>query len=144
VSGDFRGAYGKPTCAWCHKRHRNGTACPVRTREEAPNEAGRGLTPSKRRALEVLAAFRGGLTAARFAALMWPDAPAWNKSGRCGPYGSSRGLGIRQAGGGFLGKLRKAGLSASYYKEGHLRLHVITADGLEALRQTPPPNGGRR
>lgn len=34
--GNFRGAYGRKGCAWCHKRHRAGTLCPVRTREERP------------------------------------------------------------------------------------------------------------
>ena len=26
-------AYGRPKCAWCHKRHRAGVECPTRTRE---------------------------------------------------------------------------------------------------------------
>lgn len=32
----FYGAYGRVRCAWCHKRHRAGTLCRVRDREEKP------------------------------------------------------------------------------------------------------------
>ena len=39
---------------------------------------------------------------AQFASEMWPDSLAWRKPGKCG-YGSSRGLGIRMAGGACLG-----------------------------------------
>lgn len=46
----------------------------------------------------------------QFALLMWPDNPNWKKSGRAGPNGSAKGIGMRLAGGAYLGKLNRRGL----------------------------------
>jgi hypothetical protein len=51
--------------------------------------------------------------AGQFAYLMWPDSPAWKSLGRCGPNGSAPGVGIKLAGGAYLGKLQKRGLAVS-------------------------------
>lgn len=47
----------------------------------------------------------------QFASLMWPNSPAWKKHGRCGK-GTAAGVGIKLAGGAYLGKLAKQGLIA--------------------------------
>lgn len=45
-----------------------------------------------------------------FARLFWPDSECWSNHTKCGPNGVSRGGGMSLAGGGYLGKLTKAGL----------------------------------
>lgn len=51
---------------------------------------------------------------AHFARLMWPNAEAWCRPAKCGNHGVSKGGGMRMAGGGYIGKLRKAGLIEWY------------------------------
>lgn len=66
----------------------------------------------------------------QFAMLMWPDAEAWSRHTKCG-YGTTRGGGIKMAGGAYLGKLwkrgliRQAGIHGQYY---------LTDEGLRALQ----------
>jgi hypothetical protein len=92
-----------------------------------------GRQGSQARALAMLAE-HGPLRPADFARYMWPDNPNWRRPGKCGAYGSSKGLGMRLAGGGYLGRLCKAGLVryTQYPREGW----VLTASGEQLL----PPN----
>jgi hypothetical protein len=66
------------------------------------------MTKSQRKALEILRD-HGPILPAAFAEKMWPDSPCWNRSYKCGAYGSHRGGAMYRAAGGFLGKLRKKG-----------------------------------
>lgn len=65
------------------------------------------MTPSLRRGLEIIRD-NPGLRPARFAELMWPNSPGWDRVVKCG-HGSHRGGGMYQAGGGLLGKYSRAG-----------------------------------
>lgn len=51
-----------------------------------------------------------GIDSRAFAKLAWPDAEAWTKIQKVGNHGSARGGGMVFAGGGTLGRLRRAGL----------------------------------
>lgn len=68
----------------------------------------------------------------RFAELMWPDSPAWKRIHKVG-RGSTFGAAMPQAGGAFLGRLRKAGLILPWRdpfalsNEGHERLKAEEA-----------------
>ena len=86
------------------------------------------MTPAERRALEILRD-HGRMRPGEFALVMWPDAEGWKRSGKCGNNGSTKGVGMRLAGGAYLGKLQKKGL-ARYWKDGH----EITQSGRDALR----------
>ena len=68
----------------------------------------------------------------RFAELVWPDAPGWTKNINVG-HGSTRGAGMPQAGGHWLGKLRIAGLVHRDYSSVHQSLYTITQAGLDYL-----------
>ena len=52
--------------------------------------------------------------ARRFAELMWPDSPCWNKVYNTG-NGATRGKGMWLAGGSFLKKLQYAGFIRIHY-----------------------------
>lgn len=90
----------------------------------------RPLTDSQARALSILAE-SGPIRPAAFAKAMWPDSPAWRRTAKCGPNGSHYGGGMYQAAGGFLGKLRRDGLSAL----GPPGMHVISREGERRLRE---------
>lgn len=96
------------------------------------------MTPAQRRALELLEAHEDrGLTPAEFARRMWPDSPAWQRPGKCG-QGTSRGTGIRQAGGAFLARLRKAGLALDLRparRDQPGRGYILSDAGLRALTE---------
>lgn len=66
--------------------------------------------PAKRQqeALDIIAAYPG-LTAARFAELLWPDSEGWARVKNTG-NGATRGKGMWLAGGCYLAKLVKLGL----------------------------------
>jgi hypothetical protein len=85
------------------------------------------LTEAQRRALSALQdAGPRGLTAAEFGRLMW-ESPAWTQR-------SSQGY--ARAGGGFLGKLRRAGLASQMDAPGSggkYQLHYLTEKGRRAL-----------
>lgn len=95
------------------------------------------VTAKTLRALEVLAGGEpGGLMPGEFARRLWPDADGWRRATKCGPYGSSRGGGMRLAGGGFLGKLAKRGLAErrdNYYGKTYVMRWKLTAAGRDAL-----------
>jgi len=66
------------------------------------------LTPKQKQALAIVQA-NPGIRPKRFAELMWPKSDCWERRYRCG-NGSHKGGGMYQAGGGYLGRLRKLGL----------------------------------
>jgi hypothetical protein len=67
------------------------------------------LTSARRKALEILRD-HPGIRPRGFAEKMWPDSEGWSHSTKCGPHGVTRGGGMPQAAGSYLGKLRKDGL----------------------------------
>ena len=69
------------------------------------------ITPSTRKALAILQD-HGALRPREFAQWMWPGSPKWQVHYKCGANGSHAGMAMYQAGGAYLGKLRKAGLVA--------------------------------
>lgn len=72
----------------------------------------------------------GPVAPAKFAEMMWPDSPAWNKVYMAGNKGGAvRGRGIVRSAGSYLGKPRKAGL---VYRNSNW-LYVISVDGIEAI-----------
>lgn len=90
------------------------------------------LTDAQRRALQILIDYPG-ITPGLFAQHMWPDSPAWGRVSHVG-NGSATGVGITRAGGGFLGKLAKAGLTRSHWRETYAE-HYITPSGRKALKE---------
>jgi hypothetical protein len=93
------------------------------------------LTPTKKRALEILRDYPG-LTPRAFGHKLWPDHPGWQRHTKCGPKGTSHGGGMNLASGGFLGKLKKEGLvRVEYARYHHAAEHYITEEGLRALRE---------
>lgn len=67
------------------------------------------LTASQRRALEIVRD-NPGIAPREFAVKMWPDSMGHERHHKCGPHGSTKGGMMNMAGGGYLGKLAKAGL----------------------------------
>lgn len=92
------------------------------------------MTPAVRLSLEILAD-RGPLSPSEFAHQYFPrDHDGWQRSCKCGAYGSHRGGGLVLWAGGWLGKLRAQGLvTAAYRQTGQLQGHVLTAAGRAAL-----------
>lgn len=90
------------------------------------------LTDAQRRALAILEEY-GPLMPGRFAERMWPDAEGWQRLGKCGNKGSTRGVGMRLAGGGFLGKLWKLGLVHPVWRF-DCREYRLSDGGYSALR----------
>lgn len=70
----------------------------------------------------------------QFARLMWPDAQGWHIPGKCG-HGSSSGVGMRLAGGAYLGKLCKAGLVRRWVRWPNVRIFEITPAGEQVLSE---------
>jgi hypothetical protein len=66
------------------------------------------LTDTQRRALAILDSM-GPLRPREFGRLLWPGARGWARVGKCGTYGSTRGVGMCLASGAYLGKLRARG-----------------------------------
>ena len=91
------------------------------------------LTDKQRRALEIIRKHGDEIRCPTdFARFMWPDAEGWRKVGKCG-YGSSYGVGMRLGAGGYLGRLRKAGLVDWVYREYDGRRFFLTDKGKKAL-----------
>lgn len=96
------------------------------------------MTEKTIRALELLQEHER-LTPRQFAEKMWPDAPAWQRCSNIGG-GSTRGVGITRAGGCYLAKLRRLGLTRQVYaRHGHYAHHEITEQGQHALRAAKRP-----
>ena len=45
----------------------------------------------------------------QFGLLFWPAHPGWQRLGRCGKNGVTKGVGMRLAAGAFLGRLQRQG-----------------------------------
>jgi hypothetical protein len=68
------------------------------------------MTPGVKKALRIFLE-HGSLTPAQFARRYFPvDHPGWQRHCKCGPKGTHRGGGLVLWAGGFIGKLRRAGL----------------------------------
>jgi hypothetical protein len=97
------------------------------------------MTDKTIRALELLEKHER-LTPRQFAEKMWPDAPAWKKCSNVG-HGSTTGVGITRAGGCYLARLRKLGLTRQVFaRHGHYAHHEITEQGSHALRAAKRPS----
>ncbi len=91
------------------------------------------LTPTRRRALEIIRDYPG-LAPREFGHKLWPDHLGWNRHTKCGPSGTSHGGGMNLAAGAFLGKLKKEGLVyVRYTPHSYQSHHHISEKGLEAL-----------
>lgn len=93
------------------------------------------MTKQKTRALELIRLHVID-SPGQFAWLMWPDAPGWKRLVKAGPNGVCHGGGMRLAGGGYLGKLKKAGLIARSPLSG---IYHVTPQG---VRDMVAENGG--
>jgi len=97
------------------------------------------LTPGVAKALRILIDHPQGMKPRRFADLMWPDSPCHNRSYPCGAYGSTKGSGLRQSAGSFLGKLRKMKLAAPSMRgavfNSDYNNYIITTEGKLALKR---------
>lgn len=82
------------------------------------------ITPTTIRALRIIEQ-SPGIRPERFGEQLWPDHEGWGRIGKCGAYGARRGVGMVLAAGGYLGKLRKAGLISAH--------GYLTPEGREAL-----------
>lgn len=84
---------------------------------------------------------RPGVFPREFARALWPDAPGWRVSVKCGPNGSHRGGQMYQAGGAYLGRLARVGL-VSRTPSGFQSGAWLTRKGEDALaefdRANPP------
>lgn len=93
------------------------------------------LTDKQIKALIILRD-HGPMRPEEFARRMWPDALGWKKHGKCGPYGATTGVGMRLGAGGYLGRLRKAGLAEYRWSADRYGTYTgISPDGLDALRE---------
>lgn len=74
-----------------------------------------------------------GIDSGTFAKLAWPDAEGWTKIQRVGNHGSHRGGGMVFAGGGTLGRLRRAGLVRKVWSDLGGPTFLPTLEGLQRL-----------
>lgn len=84
--------------------------------------------------MEILRDFPG-ITPRSFGKLMWPDNPNWNAHTKCGPSGTSHGGGMNLAAGGFLGRLRRDGLTEVHHDRWGISSHRMTKEGRQALEE---------
>jgi hypothetical protein len=89
------------------------------------------LTDAKRQSLEIVRD-KGKVSPGWFARLRWPNSPSWTTPGRCGPKGSTVGVGIRQRAGTELWTLERAGLLLAAFDIP--TMFSISQKGLDALR----------
>jgi len=94
----------------------------------------RRLTEFQLKALKVLRE-HGPMMPSEFARKMWPDAEGWNRPCKCGPSGTTRGAGMRLAGGAALGKLRKRGWVGLSLRWGVRNEYVLTSEGRRVLEE---------
>ena len=98
------------------------------------------LTEPQKRALRILYE-HGPLHPWKFARLMWPDSPGWNRIHKCGNYGASPGAMMPMVGGGYLGKLKKRGWVVKTWQRRwvgdrpHSLGHRLTAKGCELAKE---------
>lgn len=78
-----------------------------------------------------------------FAEKMWPDSPSWERYGKCGPNGVTRGVGITQRAGSFLSSLEVVGLARCRYTSTNQKMYSITSAGEQALREFDRFDGRR-
>lgn len=95
------------------------------------------LTEAQKRALTIVRDYhekhRHPIRPTEFSKLMWPDSEGHHRHTKCGPSGVSHGGGMRLAAGGYLGKLRKAGLVTYTWSRYDGNGYVLSKDGKEAL-----------
>jgi len=92
------------------------------------------LTDSQIRALTILHNSPDPVYPALFAIKMWPDSDGHRRSYKSGPKGSRKGAGMAIAAGGFLGRLRKLGLTDwRPNRHGFQRYHFVTDYGKRLL-----------
>lgn len=94
------------------------------------------------RALRIIDALPAGtrLTPNTFATELWPpDDPrydaSWRRVSKVGTHGSTRGVGMWRAGGGFLGKLKRQGLIQQHYINDFDRTFWLTPAGEAELKK---------
>ena len=88
------------------------------------------ITEKQKKALNILWE-EGRMRPKRFAELMWPDSPYWNKCYNCGPYGASFGIKMFTAAGGYLGRLKKKGWVRYTFDYNY----CITQQGINELKR---------
>ena len=94
-------------------------------------------SPATQRALRIIRDHSDLQSPAEFARLMWPDAPGWRVSVRCGPNGSTRGRQMVSAGGAYLSKLRRAGLINWLFRRGGFGRSFWLTRGGDATLKSP-------
>jgi len=90
------------------------------------------ITKAQRRALEIVRD-RPGIAPREFAQAMWPNSKGHEHHHKCG-HGSSKGGMMNMAGGGYLGKLVRAGLLERSYAR-HGSVFYLTKEGQEELEK---------
>lgn len=92
------------------------------------------LTDNQVRALKILLKSPDPVYPALFARKMWPDSEGHQRSHKVGRKGASRGAGMAIAAGGYLGKLRAAGLTDwRVARYGFQHYHYVTEYGKRLL-----------
>lgn len=92
------------------------------------------LTDSQVRALNILRSSPDPVYPALFARKMWPDSDGHRRAHKVGAKGSSRGAGMAVSAGGYLGKLRAAGLTDwRPARHGFQKFHFVTDYGEKLL-----------
>ena len=91
------------------------------------------ITDKTAQALRVIKDCKSGVTPSSLAHLLWPDSEGYKHSHKCGAYGSRKGGMMAFAAGGYLGRLRRRGLTV-YRDIGYSQwFHFLTAQGEAAL-----------
>lgn len=93
------------------------------------------ITEKTRKALFILDQ-NPGITAARFAALMWSDSAARSRVYNTG-NGATRGKGMWLSAGGYLSKLKSRGLVYIWITEGGQNTFRLSSEGKNALASQP-------
>jgi len=91
------------------------------------------MTPKQKMALEIIRD-NPGIYPREFAKKMWPDSDGHDRHHNCGPKGVTRGGMMNMAGGGYIGRLVKAGLVIRHYGK-HQNGVYLTKEGVEALEE---------
>jgi len=90
-----------------------------------PGEKPCMLSDQQRRALSIILSYDNGITPSQFAGKMWPDSQGHKTYYNVG-RGVSRGAGMALAGGGYLGRLRNAGLARWRHTPTNAKIYYVT------------------